>query len=177
MNAASAAPPDRLPAGAGAVVLVPDSKAKYKTEKDLHRHALEFYYLLGKDRHLEKVAEKYGVSLDTVQKWSASFRWKERIKAFEDRGFAIEFEARVNKLMDLALHLMSTIEPETGEEVLNKKEFSAEKLKTLCQIRAIQREELRKGDPEPPNPGAGPGGPTKGNAKAKGGTMVTANIT
>lgn len=181
MTSGSSAPPDRLPAGAGAVVATPEAKGKnppvYKEEKDVHRHALEFYYLLGKERTLEKVAAKYGASLDTVQKWSASFGWKERIRAFEERRFAIEFEARVSRIMDMALHSMTEIEQETGREILSK-DYSAEKLKTLCQVRAIQREEQRKGDPEPPNPGSGPGDSPNGSAKPKKrGTMVNATFT
>jgi len=180
MTAGNSAPPDRLPAGAGAVVPVPETKGKnppaYKEEKDIHRHALEYYYLLGKERTLEKVAEKYGAGLDTVQKWSSSFGWKERVRAFEERRFAIEFETRVSRIMDMALFSMTEIEKETGREVLSK-DYSAEKLKTLCQVRAIQREEQRKGDPGPPNSGNGPDSPTKGSAKGKKGTMVTANFT
>ncbi len=181
--------PERIPAGVGAVVpklqvvgqdAAPESNEKtppHKNERDIHRHALEYYYLLGKDRTLEKVAQKYGVALDTVQKWSAAFNWKNRVRAFEERGFAIECDARVNKIIDLALHSMTMIDPETGEEVINKKEYSPEKLRSLYHVRILQREEIRKGDPEPPNPGDGPGGPTKGSAKSKGGMMVNANFT
>ncbi len=184
--------PERIPAGAGAVVpslrvVGPDAPAPpaeanqknraRKNEKDIHRHALDYYYLLGKERRLEKVAEKFGVSLSVVQQWSSSFDWKERVRELEDKGLSTAFRETMREVLALAAHEMITIDPETGKKILNKKEYSPERAKTLTQAHAYLQEDQRKGDPDPSKPGAGPDSPTKGSAKAKGGTMVNANFT
>jgi len=188
-------PPERLPAGTGISSVSPDPQVliqtvaapetpepkqkyrAYKNEKDIHRHALDYYFLLGKERRLEKVAEKFKVSLNAVQQWSASFDWKERVRWLEERGFAAEFDETMYEVLALAAHEMITIDTETGKKVLNKKEFSPEKAKTLIQAKAYLREDRRKGDPDPSEPGAGPDSSTNGIAKAKGGMMVNVIIT
>lgn len=44
-----------------------------------HKEAFEYYLYLGAERNLQKVSEKYKVSLPTVKKWSHNFGWKNRI--------------------------------------------------------------------------------------------------
>ena len=44
-----------------------------------HKEAFEFYYALGPDRTLDAVADKFGVTLSTVQHWSHFFSWRERL--------------------------------------------------------------------------------------------------
>lgn len=75
--------PERLPAGTGIVpeldpeVVVqtltianpePGKKAEktYKNEKDVHRKALDYYFLLGAERSLEKVATQFKVKKSLV---------------------------------------------------------------------------------------------------------------
>lgn len=50
-----------------------------KTETARHREAFEFYYGLGQERSLAKVATQYGVSEQAVADWSGSFGWQARI--------------------------------------------------------------------------------------------------
>lgn len=41
--------------------------------------AFEYYYTLGDDRSLGKVAEHFGVTQTTIENWSTSFNWQERV--------------------------------------------------------------------------------------------------
>ncbi|OYT64162.1 hypothetical protein B6U67_00740 [Methanosarcinales archaeon ex4484_138] len=45
-------------------------------EKPKHREAFEYYYQV---RSLRKVAQKFGVSNASVEKWNKSFNWQERL--------------------------------------------------------------------------------------------------
>ena len=45
-----------------------------------HREALEYYYVLGDKRTLQKVADKFIVSRQSVSKWKREFNWRDRIK-------------------------------------------------------------------------------------------------
>lgn len=50
-----------------------------KKETLRHREAFEYYYSLGNDRNMKKVAEKFNVSVRAVNTWGMSFEWQERI--------------------------------------------------------------------------------------------------
>lgn len=52
---------------------------RYKTENLQQKEAFEFYYAMGQDRNLEKVAEQFTKSPRTVYEWSRKFNWQERI--------------------------------------------------------------------------------------------------
>ncbi len=45
-----------------------------------HKEAFEFYYGLGKERNLPKVADKYEVSIQAVKNWSKHFNWQYRVE-------------------------------------------------------------------------------------------------
>ena len=44
-----------------------------------HTEAFEYYYLLGDERNLDKVAEKFNISLTSAKKWSQVFGWQDRL--------------------------------------------------------------------------------------------------
>jgi len=66
-----------------------------RTEQIHHTEAFEFYYALGKDRSLQKVADQFVIELTTAQHWSSWFKWKERIR---DRDNELAREL-ANKMM------------------------------------------------------------------------------
>lgn len=51
-----------------------------KTEKLKHKEAFEFYYALGDNRTLQKVADEFKVNYLTIMKWRDSFDWMNRIQ-------------------------------------------------------------------------------------------------
>lgn len=44
------------------------------------KEAFEYYYSLGAERNLEKVSQKYSVSVPAVKKWSKNFNWQFRVE-------------------------------------------------------------------------------------------------
>jgi len=48
------------------------------SQKDKIDEAFEYYYTLGAERSHEKVAEKFGVSVAAVNKWSQKYDWQTR---------------------------------------------------------------------------------------------------
>lgn len=72
---------------------------KTKRETLLMTQAFEYYYSLGDQRSIRKVAEYIGRAERTVQNWSDSFGWRERV-AQRDREIAEEI-ARKN-IKDIA---------------------------------------------------------------------------
>lgn len=61
-----------------------------------HKEAFEYYYTLGPDRNLKKVAERFGVSLRSVGNWSKKYNWMERVKQ-RDIELAQEMRERNNE--------------------------------------------------------------------------------
>ena len=54
-------------------------------KEQLHqKEAFEYYYGLGKSRNVQKVAKYMSVSVAAVKKWSAVFKWQEKIQARDD---------------------------------------------------------------------------------------------
>lgn len=49
-----------------------------KKETLKHKEAYEYYYSLGSERSLQKVADEFGVTLKAVAQWNMSFNWQER---------------------------------------------------------------------------------------------------
>lgn len=58
-------------------------KDALKNETETHIRAFMYYYLMGKDRTYESVAEKLGVTKQSIYKWSQSFNWMDRIKEYD----------------------------------------------------------------------------------------------
>lgn len=65
-----------------------------KQEKPLHRKAFEVYYALGEERSVRSVAKKMNKSATTIQNWSKSFNWKERVE-IRDVTVTEAFEKKV----------------------------------------------------------------------------------
>lgn len=61
-----------------------------------HKQAFEYYYSLGENRGLRKVAQKFNVTLTAVANWSRAFNWQERIEQ-RDIENAKKLEAEINK--------------------------------------------------------------------------------
>ena len=53
-------------------------KKPRKLSEDDREDAFDYYYGLGKDRTLNDVAERFGISVRTVAKWSTEHKWVER---------------------------------------------------------------------------------------------------
>lgn len=49
-----------------------------KKETLKHKEAYEYYYSLGSERSLQKVADEFNVTLKAVAQWNMSFNWQER---------------------------------------------------------------------------------------------------
>lgn len=60
-----------------------------------HQEAFNYYYSLGDDRNLSKVADMFGVSTTSAKKWSKAFGWQERIGK-RDAMNARRLEERTN---------------------------------------------------------------------------------
>ncbi len=64
-------------------------------ENETQRRAFAFYYSLGPERSLAKVAEMFLVHEGTVKNWSALFGWKKRLEE-QDAFSDIELADRLN---------------------------------------------------------------------------------
>ena len=56
-----------------------------KKESLVHREAFEFYYKGGSERSYAKVSKQFNTSITSVNRWSQSFKWMERIVERERR--------------------------------------------------------------------------------------------
>ena len=79
-----------------------------KKEKDYHREAFELYYLMGQEeRSLTKLAKRLNRPKSTIQSWSESFDWKERVE-IRDAEIQRQFEDRQKQnndtIVDMKAH-------------------------------------------------------------------------
>ena len=66
------------------------------TETLRDKEAFEYYYSLGVERNLEKVSQKYSVSIPAVKKWSKNFNWQFRVQQ-RDIENSKNLEKKTNK--------------------------------------------------------------------------------
>ena len=71
---------------------------RIKTETLRMREMFEYYYALGPERSLRKVAEKFGVSETSVKRYAISFDWQKRVEQ-RDIENAKEIEKRTNEFV------------------------------------------------------------------------------
>jgi len=65
-------------------------------EKLKHKEAFEYYYSLGENRGLRKVAQKFNITLTAVANWSKAFNWQDRIE-LRDINNAKKLEDKTDK--------------------------------------------------------------------------------
>lgn len=63
-----------------------------------HRAAFDYYYSLGNQRNLGKVAEQFQISRMSAKRWSLSFDWKTRLKSRD-----IEISNRIDEATNSAI--------------------------------------------------------------------------
>lgn len=143
-----------------------------RVEREIHRKALAYYFLLGKDRTIAKVAKEFGLKEATALQWSAAFGWKEKIIALENRSKESEFREKAMDLLLLTLDSLVKEDKKTGKMVLISSEKStAEKIKLAVDSYKKLRDDSREGD-------AGSGeGAAEGLGKRKPGVIVNVLIT
>lgn len=61
----------------------PKGKGQYSIENLQQKEAFEYYYSLGSERELRKVAEHVGKAYRTVLEWSRCFGWSERVIQYD----------------------------------------------------------------------------------------------
>jgi len=69
---------------------------RIKKETLQHKKAFEQYLSLGDKRSYAKLAKEIGVTVQTIQKWGASFNWQKKIEERE-RELAIELVKQTDK--------------------------------------------------------------------------------
>lgn len=74
-------------------------KKTIKRESLQMAEAFEYYYSLGEERNLEKVAVHFGCTDTTVGNWSASFNWQERI---QQRDILVAGEMQKKTIKEIA---------------------------------------------------------------------------
>ena len=117
-------------------------------EKDIHRQALAFYYALGPNRTLEKVAERFNVKQSLVEQWSSRFNWKDRIAALESRSKSDHFRDKISDLLLLLLDSLTKPDEKSGVPVLTSSAKTTAETVKLC-VAAFKelRQDQREGEP------------------------------
>lgn len=89
------------------------------TETLRHKEAFEFYYSLGDERSLEKVSQKYTVSIPAVKKWSKAFNWQERVFQ-RDLEVSKKLEEKTNNaVVNEKAKLLSTVKATLNAYITN----------------------------------------------------------
>lgn len=54
-----------------------------------HQQAFEYYYMLGPERSLAKVASQFGVAPASVTIWAQKLNWSDRVKERDDKNMQV----------------------------------------------------------------------------------------
>ncbi|MCX5914202.1 MAG: hypothetical protein NTV04_19995 [Deltaproteobacteria bacterium] len=137
-------------------------------EKEIHRQMLAYYFALGKDRSLSKVAEHFGKTQAMIEKYSHIFNFKKRIAELENRSKSDLFRDKTGDLLLLLLDSLTKPGKETGTiELTSSAKTTAETIRLCVSSFKELRTDQREGEP---GEDSGRGG---GNGKGpKGGIMV-----
>jgi len=157
-----------------APALPDESKKAGKTplEKDIHRAALAYYFALGKDRTLEKVAQHFNMKKSLVERWSMNWDWKTRISNLENRNKSDLFKDQVADLLLLLMTSLTKPDEKTGTPVLaSSAKTTAETIKLCVSAFKEIRQDAREGEPGADDSGKGP----RKNGRVPG-VMVNVNI-
>ena len=152
-----------------------ERKKPARIEKEHHKQAFAYYYALGDNRTLAKVAEEFKVKESLVLNWSSSFEWKKRIAELENRSQEDIFREKAMDLLNLLLDSMARHDEETGKMILTSSEkTTVEKLKLCVDAFKRLRDDAREGDPVDPSLDGEDGRPGRGpqNLAAQKGVMV-----
>ena len=74
----------RTPVVVGPVAVEKPGRKQW-SESEQQLLAFEYYFELGSDRRLEKVAEHFGLTPDQVNQWSHRLGWTNRVRTLENR--------------------------------------------------------------------------------------------
>ena len=111
-------------------------------ENLLQAKAYDLYYSMGKDRSYRKVAEKLGVSMQSVYIWSQSFRWKERIaqrdKLIADKIIANTDEQITNDMIRSMMSYRQILKASIGDYVHKLKQGKIKIASTSDFIRLVE---------------------------------------
>ena len=95
------------------------SKPKAKpTDNEQQRQAFEFYFELGNNRSLAKVAERFGVKPDIVGKWAQRKQWTKRIRELEQRNVCKVIEDTALQVILNKFKAMFIIDPVDGKSII-----------------------------------------------------------
>jgi hypothetical protein len=94
-------------------VMMVDGYERYKRENMEQKEGFEYYYSLGKERNLTKVADEFGKAHRTVAEWSRQFNWQERVRERDEEvgeklkekaiDTVVEEKAKYRKIIKLAV--------------------------------------------------------------------------
>jgi len=120
-----------------------------RIEKEHHRQAFDYYYSIGKDLTLAKLAEAFEIKEFLVLNWSSTFERKKRIGELENRSQEEQFKEKAMGHLILLLDSMVTWDDETGRMVLTSSEkTAAEKLKLGIDSFKKLRDDSREDEPK-----------------------------
>jgi hypothetical protein len=123
-------------------------KKTVKNETIKHSAAFEIYYAMGEKRTLPRLHEAIGTGIDSLNKWSRSFKWQERIRE-RDQVLTEFFEKRNNnQILATRKRFIGTIEAVLDKAVqyhedgvtiksTNVKALSAGDIKKLVEAHAL----------------------------------------
>jgi hypothetical protein len=94
-------------------VMMVDGYERYKRENMEQKEGFEYYYSLGNDRNLQKVADEFEKAYRTIAEWSRQFNWQERVRERDDEvgeklkeksiDTVVEEKAKYRKIIKLAV--------------------------------------------------------------------------
>lgn len=97
-----------------------------KKENEVTLRAFEYYYSLGENRSLKQVAKKFGRKVGSIEHWSSSLGWADRIRerdlqiaseiAGEGFAQALEVNKTILRIVKASIDARIVKDEETGEE-------------------------------------------------------------
>lgn len=142
------------------------SKRQEKAPKEetlRHKEVFEIYYAMGDARSLRNLGELVGVSLNTIELWSTTFEWQDRIaqrdkqliRRIQDDFYEESLRFRCYYI-DLVKEMIAScleVDPKTGKRAITIKPSSVSDLEKLIKLHMTLM-----GEPTGETPQGGSGG-------------------
>ena len=115
-----------------------------KEETLRHKEVFEIYYAMGDARSLRNLGELVGVSLNTIELWSTTFEWQDRItmrdqqliRRIQDDFYEESLRFRCYYI-DLVKEMISScleVDPKTGKRAITIKPTNVSDLEKLIKL-------------------------------------------
>ncbi len=126
-----------------------------QVENEKQKRAFAFYYSLGPERTLAKVAEMFGYAEGTIKAWSAFFGWNQRLKELARTGKLHYIRDELTDIVKMMVEQMRQPDPDNPGQKMPTVYATSSKVKDMVAVAKILFDMEREEQEASRRPGEG----------------------